>query len=275
MLVIYKRFCHIFTVLTIFYILIEAQIIEYAEIKLERGRFACIKLNTSTLFEAQKKKVDNSASSIIGPRNHNLTASTIFMLMPADEADLPSNWNYLAIEDIGIIILYGYPSEEDNLLEIDILRYNLLDPDSSKVGIRLMLEDGNDLNMSDSNANQSSHEIELAFHQISLEKFLALDYPKIVDDIFSKLIWPQSRLTGVSSSKRGGVLIRIRSPSRHLKTIERLMAEIDRATGVRYQGKLCEFKKSKTISIEHLFRSVSLYPNWCTFRLISSAQVIH
>lgn len=274
MSVIYQLFLQILTALTIFYFLVEAEVVEYTEIKLERGRFSCIKLNTSTLFEVQKKNVDNSSRWITGRHNQNFTASTKFLLMPADEADLPINWNYLAIEDIGIIILYGYPTEEDHLLEIDILIYNLLNPEPGKLGIRLMLEDGNNLNMSDSNALQSMPEIELAFHQISLEKFLVLDYPKTVDDIFSELIWPQSRLIGVSSSKKGGVLIRIRTPFRHLKTIERLMAEIDRATGARYLGKLCEFKKSKAISIEHLFRSVGLYPNWCTFRLTSSAQVI-
>lgn len=246
------KFHLIYGVLTVLLFTRDLQAIDYQKIDLERGKFTCLKLDTSVLFnEIQRSEKD-----------YNQTTPPVFVVVPADEAELPINWNYLVIEDQSLILLYGYPSEEDHQLQIDIIRYSLMKTDPSIAGIRLVLEGGNE-----SNGENPQQVVELAFHRLSLVKFLLLDYWRLVDNIFSTSIWPGSQLTSVEKHKKHGALVKISVPTNHAKAIERLKIEIDRSTGANNHKKLCQFKRSKTISIEHLFRSAGLYPDWCTFRL--------
>lgn len=248
--------------LTILFITRDLQAIDYRNISLQRNKFTCLKLDTSVFF--------NEIQRFDEGRNQNHTAPTAVMVMPADEAELPINWNYLVTEDQSVILLYGYPSEEDHQLEIDLIRYSLINPDPSIAGIRIVLEDENGSETDRSRAEDSQQVVELAFHQMSLVKFLLLDYWKSVNNIFSTSIWPQSHLASVGKHTKHGASVRIRVPLSQAKAIERLNMEINRATGAGNHRKLCQFKRSKTISIEHLFRSAGLYPDWCTFRLLAS-----
>lgn len=243
------------------------QAIEYKNVTIVRERFACIRLETSALFDEDKGSIDENAERVAVKRMQNQSASSVFMVMPVGEAELPTNWDHTISDDQKLIIIYGYPSENDDLLEIDIVRYGLGSPEPGLAGIRITLEDGNDIKTNNFSAWTSKQEVELAFHRISLTEFLLHDYWKSVDNIFSSLLWPQSRLVGVEAHRKHGSLVRVWISADHVKAIERLRIEVERATGAGNHRKLCQFRKSKTISIEHFFRSVGLYPNWCTFKL--------
>lgn len=121
---------------------------------------------------------------------------------------------------------------------------------------------------------RTEDEVELAFQRISLDKFLFNNYASKIDSMFNGLIWPRSRLISVaeSSPNTNETVVKIRN-NHNEPSIERLSKEVDRATrgGLK---KLCQFQKSKAISVEHLFRSIGLYPNWCSFKLISRVEAI-
>lgn len=248
----------------------EGQAIDYKNVTIVRERFACIKLETSVIFDVGKRLIEEDTTGLAIDHEHNRTQSSIFMVMPVGEAELSTNWDHLITEDQESIIIYGYPSEDDHLLEIDIVQHSLNIPEPRVAGIRIMLDDENGIKANNFSAWTSEQEVELAFHRVSLAEFLLHDYWKSVDNIFSSLLWPQSRLVSVEAHKKHGSSVRIWISADHLKAIERLKIEIERATGSNHK-KLCQFRKSKTITIEHYFRSVGLYPNWCTFKLMERA----
>lgn len=231
-----------------------ARAITQIDYKLVREEFTCLKLNTSLLFgrtSYNTSRLENSRFT--------------YMVMPTDEPSLPNNWNYLVSEDQSLIFFFGYPLVEDSLMDLEIVQFDEYMFTSSKAKVRINFNQDISGNMNVTNSEQD--ELKLDFNHINLEKFLAKDYPSKVQSIFSTFIWPKSRLVFVkNSSNHSGVSVIIRN-SRIGSSLDRLSMEIDRATRGK-QRKLCEFRKSKVISIEHHFRSIGLYPDWCSFKLI-------
>lgn len=330
----------------------------FMDIRIISGKFVSLKLETAKLFgplpsdqpkenEANFKrnnefalinnnndvfKVLNSAPS---SNNNNGSSRFEFMVMLADEAELPTNWNFLVTDDQKFIIFYGYPTlatdytgtkdkglekgrpkhDDQNhiVLDIEIIRYDY----SGSLGykkalIKLTIEkregfekDLHKLNFTTESLgverkevkasispaptiSKEYAELEFAFHHIRLIEFLDKSYPAKLEDLFSQVIWLHSRLIRVEDfPSTKGVLIKLRNPSNQLAPqFERLLKEIKLATreegGERNESfpgssrptakRLCEYKKSKTISIEYMFRSLDLYPNWCTLKFTKIAK---
>lgn len=225
--------------------------------ELVKEEFASLKLNTSLLLG----RTSHNSSHL---ENSRFT----YTVMPTDEPSLPTNWNYLVSKDQSLIFFFGYPLREDPPMDLEIVRIDEYMFTSSKTRVRINFDQ--DISGSMNITNSEQDELELEFNRINLEKFLAKDYPSKVQSIFSAFIWPKSKLIIVKSSPyHSGVIVIIRNL--HIDpSLDRLSAEIGRATRGK-QRKLCEFRKSKVISIEHHFRSINLYPDWCSFKLILKA----
>lgn len=234
---------------------------EYAdgrEYRIIKNKFFCLKFDTFSLFGDQAINLINGSSS----------DRFLYTILPLNEAALPDNWKYLITENSSFIYLYGLAYEhQSDLTELELIQFDLQAPSSikAKIGLRFLQDE-------DQSRRQlvelKAPKIELAFFYMPLIRFLDADHHSSVDALFHESVWPGSRLVEVRAFDTGTVIVV--SNQNIDRPVERLRGEVQLATGGGNK-RLCRYKKSKTISIEHLFRRHGLYPNWCSFKIVASS----
>lgn len=99
------------------------------EYELPREKFATLPLNTTQLFGYN------------GIENTDKNVRYTYMVMPKDEASLPSNWNHIVIEKQKLIIIYGYPSKMEQLLDLELSRIDEFVSEISRAKVKILLTD--------------------------------------------------------------------------------------------------------------------------------------
>lgn len=234
--------------------------VSQAVYKLPRERFFCLKLDINTLVEQSSKTSNITTMDWL----NNETRFSITFL-PLDAPALPIGWNYIVMNKKNLVLLYGFVFPDlGDLFELEFIRLNLLDSSTAKTIVRLIFTGDRVPYREDQLAKV---QIKFSFHQIDIMHFLSTNHHIKVDRIVSQFVWPGSKLLSVGSDNLNGTFVIIQNNEID-PSIERLKEEINLATRSG-QLKLCQFRKSKSISIEHHFRQIGLYPNWCTFKFVS------
>lgn len=226
------------------------QYVSRQEFHVPRGTFFSIICNTTELFQSKL------SSKSIWPNYE-------YSLLPVDDAELPVGWNFLSSKSLTQVILTGL-QEDSNIdtTELELSQFDLLDSETNKCLITLTYYGPVE------RSTPETSELEFSFNDISLNDFLLRRLNTNVNTLFQELIWPGSRLVKVEKSSQSGVAISVRNDGTTANKIAlaKLSVEVDSATRNRTLLKLCKSKRSKALSIEHNFRSLGLYPNWCTFK---------
>lgn len=223
------------------------------EYQVPRNEFFVILLNTTELLESKPITLTRS--------KHD------YSLLPVDDAELPAGWNYLITESERLIVIYGHQDDQNiNMTELELTSYDSSNSEAKTALIRLHYYDRDHTNrLAESDYVR---EIEFAFNNVDLANFFFKEQHSQVNSLFHDLIWPSSRLVEVNRIGQSDVLIRVRnvdSPESEY-SIDKLEHEIDLATRNGTLRKLCRSRRSKALSIEHYFRSLGLFPNWCMFK---------
>lgn len=257
------------------------------------NRFNCIKLSTSNLFglsseEQMRKEKGNNTSNISSLARDAWDGKQFkYMVMAAGEAALPRNWDHVISADDSQLMIFGFPVQLETKLEIEIWR---LENNKSQSRLAQVVFEAAASAASEGRSRQPDvvagsspsgkrrqQEMRITFQRSNLAEFLMRNHHVQVEAIFSNFIWPESRVVQVSGEQKSGnesngstrVVIRNeveRQSKLVLDSIERLVTEINVATR---GGRLCEYKRSKSIQVEHYFRELGLYPSWCKFEFRS------
>lgn len=231
------------------------------EFIVRENKFVVFKINATSLVDEH----NNPAQ----PITYDDTDRFTYVAAMIDEPEVPNNWKLHVAEDNSMLFLFGVPSMDDDKLEVELMRYDFDESTMAKTRFKLKVipeETGKK-----ETTNSELHHLELAFHRINLTQFLMADYSQKLDKLFSSTIWKDSQLVDLKLAPScKGVAISLLIGASDLPSISRVKAEADRATRAGQYVKLCEFKRSKTISVEHYFRSLGLYPNWCSLKLTTT-----
>lgn len=229
------------------------QYLSQQEYHVPRGTYFSIICNTTDLLRLE-------------PRSGPTDAGIGYSLLPVDDAELPVGWSFLVTNSQTQVIITGLQEDPDlNFTELELARTDLESSETYKSLITLTYY-GSDVSTGvDSN---ELLELRFSFNNISLEDFLLRGLQANVETLLREVVWPNSRLVQVErfGEKNVAIYARNEATTRNKATLDMLRMEVNLATRNGTQLKLCQSKRSKALSIEHYFRALGLFPNWCSLK---------
>lgn len=252
--------------------------------------------DTSIDYGKQNKRTDNSRR-----QNNETKATNIkFLASLLSEPDLGPDL-FLIDGSNDSAWLYGTLRDDyDNPTIIEIVAIGHDPTWELPARCELVLEMPR-VNKNENNKSRSDyydHQIELEFYRtMDLDTLFNLNIIKSIDQLFSNNLWPQSRLVSIDEIKltkrgsnktlslsRGQSTMRDNVRNRNERIIikvnntqaisdshkmERLREELSRL----HERPICSVPNNHqpgivTLSIEHYFRHLSLYPDWCLTRIL-------
>lgn len=252
-----------------------------------RGKFFGLTQNVSSLFgQQQEQDYDN----VVVAKSRHKSQAALYLVSSDHEPELPPNWAYQVSPDTSesntVFALYGFVKlDEPPRLQVTVKRVNLANMSNQSVVIIVDIGDeqhlqaasvaannnNNNNGSRNNNNNELGYELEFGFHKTSATELIGKGLAPKVDQVLATMLdGSRGRLVALldATQPAGSVLARAWFSG---SAATRLQAEVKSATGGAGRGSpACQLKRSKAISMEHRFRSLGLYPNWCTFAIVAA-----